>query len=292
MSDTQSAVASAIQRTSKAPATLSGMKSQDIGNLLEKFKYQIQNALPKHLTPERVIQMAVTLATRNPDLQECTQQSFLGAVLQASILGFQPVQSLGECYFVPYYNKNIGKKEVQFQIGYKGWINLARRSNQILSIEAEVVYKQDFFEVKKGLYSELNHVPNLDHDYSDEDITFVYAVAKYKDGGYNFVVMSKRQIEKLRLRNPQQKEFPSGAWKTDYGKMAMAKVLKQLSSLLPTATEYQTMQVTDEKVLQIDNFNKGELKVEEIQEENTNFAEVQEAQVVESEDTKGSADTK
>lgn len=160
--------------------------------------------------------------------------------MQASILGFRPVDVLGECYFVP-YRHNAGTKEtpvwakdVQFQIGYKGFISLARRAGEIKTIYAEVVREGDMFEVEYGLDPKLRHVPAFENE--EARITHVYAVAHYKDGGYNFIVLTKAKIEQLRKRNPMQREV-SGAWLTDYEAMAKAKAIKQLSKYMPLSVD-------------------------------------------------------
>jgi len=232
---------------SKVPATLSGMNSTGLMRLFEIMRPQITAALPKHLSADRMIQMATTIVARNPKIAECSTASILGSVMQASILGFRPVESLGQCYFVPY------NKVCQFQIGYKGYIDLARRSGEIKMIYAEVVRKNDVFDYEFGLNPKLEHKPNPD---SAGDITYVYAVAHYKDGGYNFMVLTKAQVEKLRKRNAMQKESPSGAWATDYESMAKAKVIKQLAKYMPLSDEFATAIVSDEAVITDKAFSK------------------------------------
>ena len=246
--------------------TMVGMKHTEVQSVLEKMKIQIAQALPKHLTVERQIQICTTLISRNPKIAECTLTSLVGAVVEASILGFKPTPSLGECYFVP-YNRNIGTrsapkwvKEVQLQIGYRGYINLARRSKELKTIFAECVYADDEFRYEMGLEPKLKHKPKMDSDKNDNDLRYVYAVAHYKDGGYNFVVLTKKQVENLRMRNPAQKPEPSGAWKSDYSEMAKAKVIKKLAKYLPLNEDSDEPSLTrgalvDEQTVDINDFN-------------------------------------
>lgn len=269
-------VAIALQKAKK-PGTLAGLKHTQIQDVLSGMKMQITQALPKHLTADRMIQMACSLISKNPKLAECSASSLVGAVMQASILGFRPVEQLGECYFVPYGG------QVQFQIGYKGFISLSRRTGELKTIYAEVVKAGDHFEVEYGLEPKLIHRPKIDND--DARVTHVYAVARYKDDGYNFLVLTFNQVEKLRKRNPMQKGSASGAWATDYDAMAKAKAIKQLSKYMPLSVDFQDAIMSDEAVIKDNAFtndNSG-LKVEQFvyEPEPEGPTETAEAEVVE-----------
>lgn len=227
-------------RKSTVPQTMKGLNSGAVMKLLEAMRPQITSALPKHLSPDRMLQMATTIIVRNPKIAECTTVSVIGAVMQASILGFRPVESLGQCYFVPYGGV------CQFQIGYKGYIDLARRSGELKMVYAEVVRKGDEFSYEFGLEPKLIHKPNPD---SAGEITHVYGVAHYKDGGYNFIVLTRADVENLRRRNASQKERPSGAWLTDYAGMAKAKAIKQLAKYMPLSDEFADAVLSDEAAI-------------------------------------------
>jgi recombination protein RecT len=232
----------------KSSGSLAGLTQGEIGDYLGGMKERVAQILPKHLTADRVLQMAATTIHRNPAIAKCSPTSLLGAVMQASILGFPPVDSLGYCYFVPY------GKDVQFQIGYKGYIDLARRSGKIKDVYAEIVREGDVFEAEFGLERSLKHKPSFDNS---KALTHAYAVVHYTDGGYSFVILSKSDIEKLRMRSPMQRGAVSGPWATDYEAMAKAKALKQLSKYLPLSLDQQTNIAADEVVLTPDNFMRG-----------------------------------
>ncbi len=233
-----------------------GLTQSEISSYLMNMKNQVAAVLPKHLTAERVLQMAATTIKKNPNIAKCTPASLLGSVMQASILGFPPVDALGYCYFVPY------GKDVQFQIGYRGYIELARRSGKIKTVYAEAVREGDEFNVEYGVNRKLEHKPCMD---SSKPITHVYAVCHYNDGGYNFVVLSRSDVERLRMRSPMQKGAPSGAWATDYEAMAKAKALKQLSKYLPLNIDQASAIATDETVLKPENFQDGTTRIEDIE---------------------------
>lgn len=263
--------------------TLAGLKHNDIQTVINGMKAQIAQALPKHITAERIIQMAVTLVSRNPKIAKCSAESLIGALMQASILGFQPVQALGECYFVPWQNKkNINGKdvwvdEVEFQIGYKGYIKLGQNSSQLKTIYAEIVFETDEFRIKKGLDDELHHIPNPDNT-GDEPIKGAYAVAKYMNGGFNFVYLSKKQIEYFRLFSPAQKKYGlSGIWKDHYHAMAKKTCIRRLAPYLPKSIDIQTAYVSDGSIIRSNAFSNNGTGIDldaldyaqEVEEQNT-----------------------
>jgi len=230
-----------MQKASKK-GTLAGLKHTDIETVLQGMKAQVAQALPKDVSAERVIQMTTTLISQNPQIAQCSAQSIVGAMMQASMLGFKPVSALGQCYFVPYGG------HVQFQIGYKGWIDLARRSGQIKNLYAYCVREGDEFSYKLGLQPELNHTPKVG---PDAMMTHVYAVAHYKDGGYDFIVLTRAEVESLRMRNAMQKAAPAGPWKSDYEAMAKAKAIKQLAKFMPLSDEMQQASVSDDGIIDV-----------------------------------------
>ena len=152
-------------------------------------------------------------------------------------------------------------------------IELARRSGKVKTVYAEVVREGDDFEVEYGLFPKLNHTPHFD---SGKPIKFVYAVCHFVDGGYNFVVLSRSDIERLRLRSPMQKNAPAGAWATDYEAMAKAKALKQLAKYMPLNIDQQEAIATDDTVLEPDNFKDGHVKIEDVQ---YDFSEIETVEI-------------
>lgn len=270
------------QKKAPAPPTLAGMKQGQIGDLLAGMRDRIAMSLPKHLTPDRIIQMAATTISRNPAIAQCTTGSLMGAVMQASLLGFPPVDSLGYCYFVPYdrYEKDpaTGKKkwvckDAQFQIGYKGYIDLARRSGKVKMVYAEVVRDGDEFSHCLGLYPDLQHKPSGN---TSRPITHAYAVCHLIDGGFNFVVLSRDEIERLRMRSPGQGTNPSGSWFTDYDAMAKAKALKQLSKYLPLNIDQAEATSTDSAVIKLEDFGKdGQLNTAAIEHDYTEYEDIE-----------------
>ena len=150
---------------------------------------QIRAALPRHLTAERMLRVVMTAVQKTPRLLECSERSLIGAVVEASQLGLEPDGVRGLAYLIPRRNRKTNTYEAQLQIGYKGLIDLARRSGQIQTITAEVVYQKDAFRVVKGLHPDLVHEPAWNEP-DPGPVIGAYAVAVLKDGGVQFHVMS------------------------------------------------------------------------------------------------------
>lgn len=212
-------------------------EAQDLASFLASpgMKAQIQAALPKHMTPERMARIVTTEIRKNPALVKCERSSFLGAVIQCAQLGLEPGNSLGHAYILPY------GKQAQLIVGYRGMIDLARRSGQIVSISARTVHEGDEFEYRYGLDEDLTHRPSENGD--STPITHVYAVAKLKDGGVQFEVMSRKQVEAVRA---QSKAGNSGPWVSHWEEMAKKTVIRRLFKYLPVSVEIQRAVTLDE----------------------------------------------
>lgn len=198
-----------------------------VAQLLKEQKVQIEAALPRHLSSERMTRIALTELRKNPDLQFCCPVSFLGAIIQAAQLGLEPGDALGHCHLVPFNNYKTGKKLVSLIIGYRGFIDLARRSGQIRSISARAVYENDTFEVSYGLRENITHIPA---NGERGELTHVYAVAQLKDGGVQFELMSKHEVDKVKKN--------TNFWINHYNEMARKTVIRRLFKYLPVSIEY------------------------------------------------------
>ncbi|EBX3585175.1 recombination protein RecT, partial [Salmonella enterica subsp. enterica serovar Typhimurium] len=207
------------------------------------MKEQLAAALPRHMTAERMIRIATTEIRKVPALGDCDTMSFVSAIVQCSQLGLEPGGALGHAYLLPFGNKNekSGKKNVQLIIGYRGMIDLARRSGQIASLSARVVREGDDFSFEFGLEEKLVHRPG---ENEDAPVTHVYAVARLKDGGTQFEVMTRKQIELVRA---QSKAGNNGPWVTHWEEMAKKTAIRRLFKYLPVSIEIQRAVSMDEK---------------------------------------------
>lgn len=212
-------------------------KDNSMVGLIRRMEPQIRKALPSVITPERFTRMVLTALSSSPKLQACTPMSFMGAMMQAAQLGVEPNTPLGQAYLIPYGGV------CQFQLGYKGLIDLAYRSGEVSSIQAHEVHENDVFEYEYGLDPKLRHVPAQ----TDRGpVTFYYAVLKLKNGGVGFEVMSRDDMETFARK--KSKAYNNGPWKTDFDEMAKKTVLKKVLKYAPLKTEFARAVASDESV--------------------------------------------
>ena len=208
---------------------------QTVTNFIEQIKPELAKALPpavaKVLTPERLARLAMTACRMNPKLAECDFKSLAGALMTAAQLGLEPNTPLGHCYLIPRKNRNTGLMEATFQLGYQGMVELASRSGRIQTQYAHAVYANDEFDYWYGLNPDLVHRPAPTNRGA---LVAVYAVAKYKDGGSNFVVLSTDEVESYRKRSMAK---DAGPWISDYEAMARKTAFRQLFKWMPKSTE-------------------------------------------------------
>lgn len=203
--------------------------------LLKRSWPRISSVMPKHMSAERMFQLALSAYNTTPGLAQCTPQSVLSCLMKCSALGMEPsaVDGLGRAYILPYNNRKTGHKEAQFILGYKGMIDLARRSGQLVDISARAVHEGDEFEYEFGLTESLRHVPSTE-PVDDRRLTHVYMVAHFRDGGHYFEVMSKAEVDSIRKRS---KASDRGPWVTDYESMAKKTVVRRAFPYLPVSVE-------------------------------------------------------
>lgn len=236
----QAATGSATQ--DKTPATIAGLMSSP------KVRAQMALAMPKHMTADRMMRIALTEIRKVPALAGCDTASFMGAIMQCAQLGLEPGAALGHAYLIPFkVKKKVGgqwttvRTDCQLIIGYRGMIDLARRSGQMISLGARSVHANDTFSYSLGLDETLTHVPA---DGDRGQLTHVYAVAKLKGGGVQFEVMSRSDIDAVRKSS---KAGTDGPWVTHYDEMAKKTVIRRLFKYLPVSIEMQTAVSLDER---------------------------------------------
>ena len=223
-------------------ATNSGER-KTMQQYIKSMEGEIKKALPSVITPERFTRMVLSALSTNPKLASCTPKSFLGAMMSAAQLGLEPNTPLGQAYLIPY--KNRGIDEVQFQVGYKGLIDLAYRSGDIEVVQAHIVYENDKFECRYGLEPKLEHIPA---DGERGDPVKVYASFKTKSGGYGFEVMSMNDVRTHAERYSQAYKSGYSPWKTNFEEMAKKTVLKRVLKYAPMKSDFVKAVVQDETI--------------------------------------------
>lgn len=213
-----------------------------IYDTLTKMKPQLQMALPAGMSVERLTRTALTVIRTTPKLLQCSTESLCAAVMQSAQLGLEPGM-LGHCYFVPFFNGRRKQYEVTFIIGYRGLIQLARRSKRIKTIQASAIYENDDFDYELGSNARLFHKRPFGKELGK--MIGAYAHVTYVDGGEQFEVMSKSEIDSIRARS---KAKDSGPWVTDYDEMAKKTVFRRLAKYLELTIEISEAIHKDEAI--------------------------------------------
>ena len=230
----------------KGTTAVAEKKQKTIFDVIQAGAKQFATALPKHINSERFVRIAITTIRQNPKLAQCNQESLLGALMVSAQLGLEP-GTLGQCYLIPY------GRECQFQIGYKGMIELLRRSGQLKDIYAYSVYENDEFEMTYGLERNLKHKPNLQ---DRGNFIGCYCVAVLKDDARAFEYMTKEEIEVHGKKF--SKTYGNGPWKTDFEAMAHKTVVKKMLKWLPLSVEFLEMTNNDEKSFKLNESKENE----------------------------------
>ncbi len=228
--------------TDNKPAT--GMMKMDpqiakIRDAMLRVEEHIRDVIPKNFEPKRLFRLMESECRKTPALKTCELRSLLGCFIEASQLGLEIGSALGHAYLIPFNTKN--GMICQLIPGYRGLLDLVRRSGQLKSVSAFIVNEKDYFEFEFGMEPKCVHKPSLLPE--PGKVTHAYAVAHMANGGVQFAVMSRREIDGIRARSRAGK---SGPWVTDFEEMAKKTVLRRLSKLLPMQTEAARLVELDE----------------------------------------------
>lgn len=232
-----------IQQMEAKQTAVAAKPKKTVQDLIKSMGPEIKKALPATITPERFTRIVLSALSVTPTLAECTPKSFLAAMMNAAQLGMEVNTPLGQCYLIPY--RNHGTLEVQFQLGYKGLIDLAYRSGEVQSIQAHTVYENDEFEFEYGLEPKLRHKPAKEN--RGAPIAY-YAIFKTKTGGYGFEVMSIADVQQHRDQFSKAAERGFSPWSTNFSEMAKKTVLKKVLKYAPMSTDLLRAVSTDETI--------------------------------------------
>lgn len=246
--------------TKQKPKEVKLTKNMDISDMIKAMEPEIKKALPSVLTPERFTRMALNAISNTPKLQECTPMSFIAALMNAAQLGLEPNTPLGQAYLIPYHNKKAGILECQFQVGYKGLIDLAYRNLQMQTIQAQAVYSEDEFDYELGLNAKLYHKPAFGNR---GDVLGYYALFKLENGGYAFEVMARSDIIAYAQKYSQGINSSYSPWKSNFDDMAKKTVIKRVLKYAPMKAEFARAVASDETIKTQLSIDMTEIQAEE-----------------------------
>jgi recombination protein RecT len=173
---------------------------------LNSYEKQIlPDLLEKHgISPSQFVQVVLSEVKKNEKLLQAfieNPSSMFASVLAGAEIGLIPSDMIGEFYLIP---RNVKGSDGKYRqtitplVGYKGLVNILMRSGDITRIHTEVVYEGDTFEPIYGLEPNIIHKPNFDVPRTAQTIRYAYAVAKNKNGEYQFAVMTRAEIEAVK----------------------------------------------------------------------------------------------
>lgn len=220
-----------------------------VQNTLQKSKsrlgmtaYLMQDAVKNQINQviggkdgQRFISAVVSAVNTNPMLQECTNQSILAAALLGESLKLSPSPQLGQYYMVPYDDKDRGKV-AQFQLGYKGYIQLAIRSGQYKKLNVLGIKEGELISFDP-LNEEIEVKLIEDEEQREQAATIgYYAMFEYVNGFRKAIYWSKAKMEAHALKyskgyaSDKRKGTSWTFWSKDFDGMAYKTMLRQLIS--------------------------------------------------------------
>ena len=220
------------------------VQRDNVRGLLTKMQGEFALALPRLLTPERFVRVALTCINRNPKLLNCTQESLLECLLTCAAMGIEPDGR--KAHLIPY------KDKCTLIIDYKGIADLVRRSGEVSDLHADIICENDDFDYLFGSGSFLKHKIDIRKDRGE--IIGAYSFVKLKDGSESFDVMGLIEIEKVRdsssgyqyAKANNRKDNP---WMTFFSEMAKKTIFRRHSKWLPFSTELRDKLEKDDEPL-------------------------------------------
>lgn len=251
---------------------------ENVQSWLNKLTPEFERALPKHVTVDRLLRIALTTIKSSPNLLNCSMGSLMGAIMQACVLGLEINTPLGHCYIIPFNNRKLGMHQATFILGYQGVADLVWRTGKIASMQARAVYDGDTFEYEFGRNEFIRHIPSKDFSF-DKPITHFYAYATTKDGAFHGEVFVKAKVDWWKQTFSPSKNSNDSPWnkKETYPQMGCKTVLKQCCKLLPKSIELATAISNDEIVkkdpLLLENIINSDIGIIDLQNEDINLDE-------------------
>jgi recombination protein RecT len=206
----------------------------------DEIKSKFKEMLGKRAT--QFITSVIQISNSNDLLKKAEPTSLINAAITAATLDLPINQNLGFAYIIPFNSKDGCK--AQFQLGYKGFIQLAQRSGQFKTISATPIYS--------GQIISENPLTGYSFDFTvkSEKIIGYAAYFELLNGFSKTFYMTKEQLEKHGVKYSQTFKKGFGLWKDDFDAMALKTVLKLLlSKYAPLSVEMQKAIIADHSVI-------------------------------------------
>ena len=201
----------------------------------DTYKNLINNTLGDPKRASGFVTAITSAVATNPALMECDPGTILSAGLLGETLQLSPSPQLGQYYLVPFNNRKLGRKEAQFQLGYKGYIQLAIRSGQYKKLNAMAIKEGEL--IKYDPLNEEIEVQLIEDEAAREAAPTIgyYAMFEYLNGFRKVIYWSKEKMENHALTYSQGYRAHKGYtfWEKGeeaYDQMAIKTLLRQLIS--------------------------------------------------------------
>lgn len=264
-------------------AALERSNLNTLRGMFERVNKQLEAALPKFITPDRMIRIATTTVQRVPRLLQCDPVTVVGAVMQSAQLGLEPDNITGAAYLVPFWNEKARRLECTLIPGYRGLMMLARRSREISAFDARCVHEGDLFEFEYGSRQYLRHKPALvvsprkgdkaaEVETEPETIA-AYMIAFYGKGNTvgefplsQFSVMLRPELDKAKQFTKSR--TPSGEivgpWIEHPDAMFTKTAIRRGAKLLPFSVDLLTAVSLDERAADGRSQNLGAIVADDL----------------------------
>lgn len=246
-------VAQAVERA-QSPAQVT--PAQAIKQNLDRYRPVFSKLLAGTGVTEETFAAQIANACRaTPALFRCKPETVLGAALRCAQLGLAPNDVRNLAWIIPYGT------EAQFQIGYGGIMELARRAVPGLRFDGRPVYPNDEFDVDYGKADPLTHRPAVARGMSRGGDAYAWYVrAIYPDGSVQIHMLDKEGVEYHRNFS---KVKNGGMWKDNYDAAALKSVVLDMKRWLPSSTQLVAALASDNEVIQVQDVDDiGEIEHE------------------------------
>lgn len=218
-------------------------------------KQSFQSLMPKGMDAEWFMGEVKVAIARVPKLLECDRMSVFDALTTCAQLGLSPSGRLGSAYLLPFAGK------CTLVVGYKGYVDLAYRSGEVVGFGAQVVHEEDEFDYSEGFGVQIRH-----HKRSEETnpgaLRYVYAWAEMRGGYKVSLLMLAREVLAIKARSPGARK-PGGPWDTDPAEMWKKTAIRRLIKLLPLSPQKAQGLYRAQEVEDADWIEAGETETEE-----------------------------
>jgi recombination protein RecT len=212
-----------------------------IQSLLLKMKPQMEAALPRHITPDRMARIALTALRINPKLFRCTKESFFGSIITASTIGLEP-NVLGRAFLVPYKDRKQDVSICQLIPGWRGHMDLVARAGKAAAWTG-AVYDGDFFEWGLG---DRPYVKHVEGRWTGEQKALMYTYSCGRQNGIDWPNIEVWPIEKIWAHRNKYNRVGDQHYSYRDPEMYARKIpLLQVVKYLPASVEMAVAQTLD-----------------------------------------------